>query len=238
MKGPSIIFACLISRAHFIVPPLPPQSQSQLRVALPSSRTQICWGTVTSHPAFRFSRHALITGVPGERDEWQEKGRKKKERKRKREIVLAYAYAAVAVVVYACTFMLRGHIHETDTIAEEYGVRGAFQRMPAPIEDSGMRNCDRVTRACAHNAPRPAALYCAPRQKHAKYRDEFGADFRVNDQRKYTRGLRIFDSSKNVSVNTGELQTRRAMHSPEYIRKLNAPKLNLFFSQDDLLPYL
>lgn len=112
-------------------------------------------------------------------------------------------------------------------------MRGAFQRMPAPIaRASDMRNCDRVTRACAHNAPRPAALYCAPRQKRAKYRDEFGVDFRVNDQRRYTRGLGVFDS-KNVSVNTGELQTRRAMHSPECIRKLNALKLNLFFSQDD-----
>jgi len=41
-------------------------------------------GTVTSYPAFRFSRHALITGVPGERNERQEKERKKKERKKER----------------------------------------------------------------------------------------------------------------------------------------------------------
>jgi len=130
-------------------------------------------------------------------------------------------------------FTLRGRIHATDAIAGIHGVRGAFRRMPAPIAKSDMRNCDRVTRACAHNAPRLAALYRAPRQKHAKYRDEFEVDFKVNDQRRYTGGLRVFDSSKNVSVNTGELQTRRVMRSPECIRKLNALKLNLFFSQDD-----
>jgi len=179
----------------------------------------------------------LSLGCPGKGTSGRRKEEKRKKEKERDRLSLRLRCSR-RCSVYACTFTLRGHIHETDTITEEYGVRGAFQRMPAPIADSDMRNCDRVTRACAHNAPRPAALYCAPRQKHAKYRDEFGADFKVNDQRRYTRGLRIFDSSKNVSVNTGELQTRRAMHSPEYIRKLNAPKLNLFFSRDDLLPYL
>lgn len=39
-----------------------------------------------------------------------------------------------------------------------------------------------------------------------------GSTFRVNDQRRYTGGPGVFDSSeKNASVNTGELESRRAM---------------------------
>lgn len=157
MKGPSIIFACLISRTHFIAPPPPQsQSQSQLRVALPSSRTQICRGTVTSHPAFRFSRHALITGVPGERDEWQEKGRKKKERERLSTPTLQSSLQCVRVHVYVTWSHTRDRCDRGGM-----GVRGAFRRMPAPIAGSNMRNCDRVTRACAHNAPRRCIVHTA-----------------------------------------------------------------------------
>lgn len=128
MKGPSsIIFACLISRTHFIARrrhrSRQSQSWSQLRVALPSSRTQICRGAVTSHPAFRFSRRALITGVPGERNERRVKERKKKKKKGRegeKKIVLARLRCSCRCeCVHACTFTLRGCIHATDAIAGE-----------------------------------------------------------------------------------------------------------------------
>lgn len=171
MKGPSsIIFACLISRTHFIARrrhrSRQSQSWSQLRVALPSSRTQICRGAVTSHPAFRFSRRALITGVPGERNERRVKERKKKKKERKRgreKDRLSTPTLQLPLRVCARVHVYVTWLHTRDRCdrgGKYVGVRGAFRRMPAPI--AGQRhgyNCDRVMRACAHNAPRPAALY-------------------------------------------------------------------------------
>ena len=227
MKGPSsIIFACLISRTtHFI-------AAAAVAVAAASCVTVVAHanmsgrGDVTSGVSF-FAACTYHWHARGE--ERAEKERKRKERKegREKENVLAHAYAAVAVVIRVRLRYVVAYTRQMRSRGNTWGARCVSANVGA---DSDMRNYDRVTRACAHNAVRLAALYRAPRQKHAKYRDKSGVDFRVNDQRWYNGELRVFDSiKKNVSVNTGERQTRRAMRSPECIRKLNALKLKFVF---------
>lgn len=121
MKGPSIIFACLISRGRISsrCRRRRSQSQSQLRVALlPSHANMSGHGDVTSGVSF-FAACTYHWRARGER---QRKERKKeRERERKRSSSTPTLQSPLQCM-YACTFTLRGPIHMTDAITED--IRG------------------------------------------------------------------------------------------------------------------
>lgn len=146
MKGSSLsmIFACLISWTRFIAPP---ESQLQLQAALPSSRTQICQGTVTSHPAFRFSRYALITGRPGRKTS---SGDKEKERKNERGVARLSTptlQSPLLLCVYACVSRVRlccmgSHTHDRcDREGIRRDVRCVSANAGTITSDSGAATC-------------------------------------------------------------------------------------------------
>jgi len=130
-------------------------------------------------------------GTSGER----EKKEGKKGRERERERLSTRLRCSRSVVIRVRLRYVVAYTRQMRSRGNTWGARCVSANVGA---DSDMRNYDRVTRACAHNAVRLAALYRAPRQKHAKYRDESGVDFRVNDQRWYTGELRVFDSIKKM----------------------------------------
>lgn len=171
MKEPSsIIFACLISRTHFIARRRRHRSRrSPVVVAAASCVTVVAHanmpgrGDVISGVSF-FAACTYHWRARGEERAAGEREKKKKEREGEKKIVLARLRCSRRCEC-ACTrvhvYITWSHTRDRCNRRGEYvrRVRGAFRRMPAPIADGDTRNCDRVTRAYAHNASRPAALY-------------------------------------------------------------------------------
>lgn len=89
--------------------------------------------------------------------------------------------------------------------------------------------------ACAHNTPDPRRY-----RARQSFWDEFvyvSTDYRVNDQHRYTEDFEVFDSSKNVSVNTGELQLDALCILWNLFVSWNVFKLCLCFSWDILYKF-
>lgn len=196
---------------HRAPPPSPspsPQQQPQLRAAL-TSRTQICRGAVTSHPAFRFSRHALIT-APGKKNEQQEKEREEKERKRGGgDLIRLHRTRIVTMCMPVCAYTRCVSVaHTTDAIAKKYvGCEMRFGECAVPPIASGATRVITIHHVCVY-------VQCVSR--HTGHRIEEvsprvlgevpGSNSKVIGRRGTWRGPQRGPTvPKNVSVNTGEL---------------------------------